>query len=182
MNQIEKDKQLLKLCIKTNDANPFVKRYYNVIKNTIISMANKRNRWIGEEDLKDLCQVALMDMFKNDWKRLKNYDENRGMSVTSWVVLLTHHAAWSFFGSPEKIDFGEDMEGYAQNFPDVEKIVVEKDKIQKNWPKLKADEKLAFRLKHYLGVPVEKIADMIDRKEVTVFKIVAKAVKKLNEE
>jgi len=176
MTQKEKDIQLLKKCIETKDADPFVRRYYKVIENTIRSMANKRNIWLEEKDIEDLRQDALMDMFKKDWKRLKDYDETRGMSVTSWVVLLSHHALWDFFGPPEPLDFGNNLDNQIDHQQYNESFVIETDLLQKHWETLETRVKLVFLLKNYLNVPTKDIAEIIDCSASNVFKILEKAV------
>ena len=97
MGKINKDIEWLQSCINIKNAIPFIKRYEHLIRNTIYSMANKRNVYLTKEDADDLIQITFEDLFKNDWNLLKKYDEKNGISVTSWIIMLTQHSTWNYF-------------------------------------------------------------------------------------
>jgi len=177
MAKNEADIALLQQCIKKHNADPFVKRYTPVVRNTIYSMANKRHFKISKEDVEDLSQTAFLEMFKNDWKRLKSYDSTRGMSVTSWVVLLTQHAVWNTFVPPPPPP--PPIENQEDDVSSGEDLLITKENAKSAYDSLEDIERIVFKMKELENIPVEDIAHMIHRKPSTVYQILKKAKKKI---
>ncbi|MBF0450943.1 MAG: sigma-70 family RNA polymerase sigma factor [Candidatus Magnetomorum sp.] len=179
MKQKEKDIQLLKDCIQSKYADPFVHRYWYVIENTIYAMANKRHRRLAREDVEDLRQTALIDLFQNDWKRLKEYKESRGMSVTSWVVLLTHHSLWPYFEKFPPHETGiDDLDEASKNLS-VDDLMIVKEKIRLFMDSLTPKERLIFKLKYFKHWSTDAIAKKMRLKPVSVYKIIAEVKKRM---
>jgi len=178
----EDDITLLNECIQTKNADPFVKRYAPVIKNTIYSMARKRNRQLSKWDVEDLVQTAFLELFIFDWKRLKDYDSTRGMTLTSWVVLLTQHAVWDFFNElPDnpRPDNGSDQEDEDQSPEDK---LIDKESGLLYLESLTDIERLVVKMKYFENLEIADIAHIIHRSESRVYQILQQAREKLPEQ
>jgi len=173
MDQRQEDINLLKDCLKSGDAQPFIKRYGLVIKNTIYSMANKRHLHLSHQDVEDFSQNALMDIFKNEWKRLKDYDETRGMSVTSWVVLLTHHALWDFFENikSQTITITTINDEESTDLITIEDMVNDKEQAILFLNSLTSRERLIFKMRYFHDVSVDDIARQLKLSPSSIYNI-----------
>jgi len=174
MSQKEKDIQLLMDCIKNKDAELFVNQYKNFVKKIIYSMANKRNIYLQNQDIEDLIQIAFEHIFKKDWYRLKQYDETRGMSVKSWIALLTQHAAWDHiekFKNTNSINT-DYIESIDINNPNPYELFAEKEHSIKLINNFTSKKQLIFKLYYIENRPVKEIAFILHRKEGAIYKTI----------
>jgi len=178
----EADIILLNECLKTQHADPFIKRYTPVIKNTIYSMARKRNRELSEWDLEDLIQTALLELFITDWKRLKNYDSTRGMTLTSWVVLLTQHAVWDFFNELPDNPLPDNKSDQEDTDQTPEDKIIDKESAFLYLESLTDIERLIVKMRYFENLEIEDIAHVIHRSESRVYQLLKQAREKLPEQ
>ncbi|ETR69716.1 MAG: RNA polymerase sigma-70 factor, ECF subfamily [Candidatus Magnetoglobus multicellularis str. Araruama] len=142
-------------------------------------MARKRNRQLSKWDVEDLIQTAFLELFLGDWSRLKNYDPSRGMTLTSWVVLLTQHAVWDFFNElPDhpRPDNESDQEDEEQSPEDK---LIDKESALLYLESLTDIERLVIKMKYFENLEIADIAHIIHRSKSRVYQILKQARKKL---
>src|SRR5207249_6655141 len=66
----------------------FFARYERLIISCIRKVLYRYRAHHNEEDLEDLVSSTALNLVKDDYKKLRAYDQTRGYKLSSWVGLI----------------------------------------------------------------------------------------------
>jgi RNA polymerase sigma factor (sigma-70 family) len=87
----EEDRQLLSRCIAGDrrSYDTFVKRFSNLIYQSIRNTLIIKEISFTNQDLEDLHNTAFLQLFEGRLKKLRQYKGKNGCSLASWIRLVT---------------------------------------------------------------------------------------------
>jgi RNA polymerase sigma-70 factor, ECF subfamily len=88
--QRAEEKRLLKRVLKGDQQawQEFCRRYENLIVSCVIKVLRRYNASFCGEDLADLVAEVWLVLLRDDMRKLRLYDANRGYRLASWVGLM----------------------------------------------------------------------------------------------
>lgn len=89
-NDLSED-ELLKGCIAGDKRtwDVFVERYNKLIYHTIYKTLRVNNKPTPPDDVNDLFQDVFASLCANSYKKLRAFDPQKGVSLASWVRIIT---------------------------------------------------------------------------------------------
>jgi RNA polymerase sigma-70 factor (ECF subfamily) len=90
-------------------ARAFVARVLPLIHSRVARLlARDARARRARSEVEDLTQDVLVALLDNDARALRAWDPARGRSLSSFIVLLTDHAAWSILRDPKRTPWREE--------------------------------------------------------------------------
>ncbi len=74
----------------------FSNTYTRVIQRCISRVLNRFGGVVNEEDAREVYSILLLQLLKNDKRKLRSYDPSRGSRLSTWLGMLATHAAYDF--------------------------------------------------------------------------------------
>jgi len=91
VKRISTEKIVIDAAIKNDDMLPLIKLYGSLIKSTIVGIFIIKRIAFSEKDIEDIEQEVYINIFKNDYRRLKKFDTDIG-SLHNWLKLIANQA------------------------------------------------------------------------------------------
>jgi RNA polymerase sigma-70 factor, ECF subfamily len=116
------DRQLLRRLLVTDDRAwaEMVRRYRALIYRCITKVTGRYAPHLSGADLDEIYAEVLMNLLRDDMRKLRLYNPRRGTKLSSWIGMITINAAYDFLrsagrrpvldridGAPETGDEGE---------------------------------------------------------------------------
>jgi len=86
----KKEQQILDEFIRQGSAKGVVQEYWNLIYYTIRETLAFYNIPHTKEDIEDLRSEVFIHLFENDFRRLRQYDPKKGLSLSGWIRLIAN--------------------------------------------------------------------------------------------
>jgi RNA polymerase sigma factor (sigma-70 family) len=185
-------KQLLKFlahCIHTGVYDDFFDYFEGVIEKAIYKVCCRKNMSISKQDAEDLRQEVYIELCKNDYKRLKDYSEEKGMTVTGWIIFITGNTVWDKLQrkDPFDIKLKQHLMSYEKlmniihikktdDVLDARQELVDLQEIMK---KLTSIESIVIQLHYFENFSLATIAKRIKKNIANVYTIKFRAISKL---
>lgn len=74
----------------------FSDNYSRVIQRCIARVLNRFGGLTNDEDCREVYSILLLQLLKNDKRKLRSYDPERGTRLSTWLGMLATHAAYDF--------------------------------------------------------------------------------------
>jgi RNA polymerase sigma factor (sigma-70 family) len=89
-HSLEEDRQLLSRCIAGDRRayDTFVKRFSNLIYQSIRNILIIKEVSFSKQDLEDLHNTVFLQLFEDRLKKLRQYQGRNGCSLASWIRLV----------------------------------------------------------------------------------------------
>lgn len=71
-------------------------RYSRLIYRCITRITSRFSSIVGPEDVREIYAALCMSLLANDKHKLKSFEPGRGNKLSSWIGLLSVHAAYDF--------------------------------------------------------------------------------------
>jgi RNA polymerase sigma-70 factor, ECF subfamily len=96
-SQIEELKLLKRLLSgEVRAFQAFHKRYNRLIASCVRKVFHKHSVDYTEEDMGDTIGQAFLNMVKDDYRKLRLYDSEKGYKLSSWIGLISTNSAYDF--------------------------------------------------------------------------------------
>jgi len=185
-------KQLLKClehCIHTGVYDDFLGYFWGVIEKTIYKVCRRKNISISKQDAEDLRQEVYIELCKNDYKRLKDYSEEKGMTVTGWIIFITGNTVWDKIQLKDPFDINskQHLISYEKlmniiNFKKIDDVLDARQQLvnlQEIMKKLTSIESIVIQLHYFENFSLAVIAKRINKNIGHVYTIKFRAISKL---
>jgi RNA polymerase sigma-70 factor, ECF subfamily len=133
----------------------FHKKYYRLVFTCIRKVFHKWNIPSNEEDISDIMGQVFLNLVKNDFRKLRLFDPEKGYKLSSWVGLISTNTTYDILRKKRL---------KAESLDDPDKYVPEPRSVFLSPPEeLEKKEKLNIVLKAF-----EQLSD-IDRRFVELY-------------
>jgi RNA polymerase sigma factor (sigma-70 family) len=173
----EKEKWIHRECVEKNNCEPLVKQYWNLIRNTIKKNYKYSKRGDWESDVEDIDMNVFVNMFEKNKKRLRDWDPNKGSSLSSWICMITIQTV---------IDYIRDKKLFGPDGPEVTTLIeilgltdqkskldftdiLNKYSLEKLLSKLSEKHCLVLKL-YIMGYKIAEINDLLQIKNASEIK------------
>jgi len=178
----KKEKQILNDCLKNNKCDEFIRQYENLVYYTIRTVAARKHIAFSNEDVEDLFQEIFAELFKNDCKRLRAYNEEKCKSLAGFIQMIASHTIWNHldkvqdpftYSSRNKITAVDENTLNLFNKYDMENQLNAREKILiifdcLNEKKINSLERIIFKLYYFETLSLKKISNITNRNSGTV--------------
>ncbi len=86
----EKEQKILNEFRCHGRADKLVQEYWNLVYFTVRETLLFHKVPYTNEDLDDLRTEVFLQIFKNDYRRLRQYDHRKGLSLSGWIKLIAN--------------------------------------------------------------------------------------------
>ncbi len=74
----------------------FVRRYRNLIYRCVSKVTGKFAAVLTNADIDEIYAEVLMALFRDDMKKLRRYDPQKGTKLASWIGMISINASYDF--------------------------------------------------------------------------------------
>jgi len=187
-NNKDKDRQILEQSLKKNNHNPLVQEYWKMVFFTVRKVLINKRVPFCEQDLENLRNEIFVQLLDKNCKKLRQYKEELGQGLTAWIKMIAVHTTINYLERKDPAGIGnqyarvslEDIQermGY-----NVEKQLdarLELNDIMTFMKQLPARYQLVLKLHYFDGVPIEKVAEIIQLPVKRTHTVVHRAREKL---
>jgi RNA polymerase sigma factor (sigma-70 family) len=192
----EQEIHLLNECLDCGNCEKLINQYERLVYNTIIKIGKKLSHSFSKQMIEDLSQEIFLELFANDCKRLRAYEQSKGLSLASWIVLIASHTIYdqlskkkdilSYSSITKMVDIDDcdalnsmiahdtDNKMDARQHLLMTEACLEKDEIN-------YFEKLVFKYHYFMGLKLDVIAQLTNRKKTTLFSDKTRALQKVKD-
>ncbi len=115
----ERDEQILKAFRRDGSVERLVQEYWYLVFSAVRQILIFHEVSFTNEDVEELRTEVFLQLFKNDCRRLRQYDEKKGLSLSSWITLIANQTTLNEIKKKGLMDIGkrnfqvqvEDIEG-----------------------------------------------------------------------
>ena len=95
------DRKLLRHVLRGEDRgwNELVRRYRSLICRCITKTTAKFTRVLSDADVDEIFSEVLMQLWRNDMSKLRQFNPGRGTKLGSWIGLISCNAAYDYLRS-----------------------------------------------------------------------------------
>jgi len=178
MNQ--KEQHLLKQCLQKNDCDSIVLTYYNMIFYTV----KKINPSYTNEDIEDMTQEIFIQLFKDDCKKLRQYNYKKGLSLSGWIRMI---ATRTVFNANRKkrikistqFDSLEEEIWLDRNAYNMSKTKLSIDDMEEIIQSMSYRDQLVLKLFYIKGLTLDEISVFMKVAKRQLYYIKSRAVERL---
>ncbi len=180
----EDEAKVLEDCLCRNCCDKLIQKYYQSVYFSVRKTFLKYNISFSQQDAEDLVQDTFVRLFDNDRRLLRQYDPQRGSSLTGWIKMITVQTViMSVRGKKPKLVPIEDQNIYTEM--DIEGMVFSREELAylfKGCLKTVSYlERLVFRL-HFLDeLSLSDIASFLHKTENHIYQIKHRGIVRLKE-
>jgi len=88
----EEERRILHNCITKGNCNALICQYEDLIMHTIRNIGERRNVYFSDKDVEDLGQDVFVEIFRDDYKRLKAYEEGKCKGgLAGFIKVIASH-------------------------------------------------------------------------------------------
>jgi RNA polymerase sigma factor (sigma-70 family) len=135
----KKEQQILDEFIRHGRVDGVVREYWNLIYYTVRATLAFYNMPHTKEDIEDLRAEVFIHLFENDYRRLRQYDPARGLSLSGWIRLMANQRILNEISKKGLLDVAK--RNFKLQIEDIEAMLIyDEDK------RLEAREKLKITI------------------------------------
>ncbi|HAO21469.1 MAG: hypothetical protein BWK80_47110 [Desulfobacteraceae bacterium IS3] len=189
MNQEEKN--ILDECIHVNKCERLLCQYWENVRFTVIRAFQVRHVHFTQEDIEELRNDVFVRLFEHDRKKLKQYDESFGLSLTSWIKLIANQTVGMYLRKKDRIGYLGvtpliPMEDLDEAFTSVDEMPRYDARqilmlLQEMMKGLSHNERLVLQLHFEQGLSWQDTASALNRNINNIYQIKHRALKILKE-
>ncbi|GEM_PF-945781 len=94
----KKEQQILDEFIRQGSVDGMVRKYWKLIYYTVRETLAFHNVPHTKEDIEDLRAEVFIHLFENDYRRLRQYDPKKGLSLSGWIRLIANQTTLNEIG------------------------------------------------------------------------------------
>jgi len=186
MKKLNKDQelQLLNKCLDCGKCEQLIIQYEKLVFNTIIRIGKKLSFHFSDQMIEDLSQDIFLELFVNNCKRLRAYQQSKGLSLASWIVLIATHTIYNQLKKKRYSDIFDEIdethfipEDIDNKLEARQKILLIKECLEQK--EVGEFERIVFKFHHFMGFSLKVIAGLTDRKEATIHSDKSRALAKV---
>lgn len=189
MNQEEKN--TLNDCAQFNKCERLLCQYWEIVRFTVIRSLQVRHIHYTSDDVEELRNEVFVNLFDNDRRRLKQYDESFGLTLKSWIKLISNQTVGMFLRKKDRIGYLgvsrliplEDLDeefGSTDETPryDARQALMLLEEIMKGLPHT---DRLVLQLHFEQGLSWQEVAAALHRNINNIYQIKHRTLKHLKE-
>jgi len=187
--------ELLHKCIDCGQCDQIVTQYERLIYNTILRTGKQISYQFSEQMVEDLSQEVFFELFSNNCKRLRAYDQSKGLSLANWIVLIATHTIYNHlkkkkdafnYTSVKNMSELSDMSYFNHLMSETEnrlearqQLLLLEECLENK--KINDFEKIVFKSHFFMGLSFEAISQLINRKVSTIHSDKSRALSKIKD-
>ena len=107
------EKQLLRRVLDNNDRawTELLRRYRPLIYRCITKVTLRYSPRLGSADLDEIFADVLMNLLRDDMRKLRMYNPNRGTKLGSWIGMISINSAYDYLRSAGRRPHLDRLEG-----------------------------------------------------------------------
>ncbi len=188
----KEDRLLLRQCLSGDRraSEEFVRRFSGLIYWSVRNTLILKQVQFTDDDLQDLHNTAFLKMFEAKCKKLRQYKGDKGCTVATWIrtvtvrIMLNHLRKKGFdgVGGKEKRVPLEDLSDLKEDRATPLELLEESEQqrmLQDGMKTLPPRERLFLKLHFEQGLPIPKVAQMMEITPQNAYTIKHRAVQKL---
>jgi len=178
---IKEERRILHNCVASGNCNALICQYEDLIMHTIRNIGERKNVYFSDKDIEDLGQDVFVELFRDNFKRLKAYEEGKCKGgLAGFIKVIASHTVLNHlartkdpftFSSQYKISSIDDELSFLQlstKNPDDhldarQTILLIKECL--NETNVNAFERLFFKLHFFKGLTFKQISESTGRLE-----------------
>jgi RNA polymerase sigma-70 factor (ECF subfamily) len=184
----EREQEILEEFRQYGRTDELVREYWNLVYFTARETLLFHKIPYTNDDIDDLRVEVFLQLFKNNCRRLKQYDASKGLSLSGWIKLVANHTTLNEIKKRGVLELGK--QNFRMPIDELREMLAynEKDRIEAREElkiTLEAMEKLPARDREVLRLyflecrSLEEIAESIGKSYGTASTIISRAKKKL---
>jgi len=191
----DEERRILHNCLKSGNCNALICQYEDLIMHTIKNIAERKNVYFSDKDVEDLGQDVFVEIFRDNFKRLKAYEEGKCKGgLAGFIKVIASHTVLNHlaktkdpftFSSQYKMSSIDDDLTFHQlsgKDPDTQldarqEILLIQDCLSEK--KVSSFERLVFKLLYFKGLTFEQISESTGRLQGNIRTAKSRAISKI---
>ncbi len=186
------DRQLLSQSLSGNRraSEEFVQRFSGLIYWAVRNILILKHLRFTSDDLDDIHNTVFLKLFENQSKKLRQYKGDKGCTVATWIRTVTVRITLNYIrkkgfdgiGGREKVIPLEDMSDLKEHRAGPEELLEKSEQhrlLHEGTQTLPPRERLFLKLHFDQGLPIPKVAEMMEITPQNAYTIKHRAIQKL---
>lgn len=170
----KKEQQILDEFIRHGRVDGLVREYWNLIYYTVRETLAFHSVPHTKEDIEDLRAEVFIHLFENDYRRLRQYDPEKGLSLSGWIRLIANQTTLTEISKKGLLDVAK--RNFKLQIEDIEAMLIyDEDK------RLEAREKLKITIEAIENLPPGDTKEML-RQHLLEFKSLTEIAASMNKQ
>ena len=184
------DKRILYECIELKQYDTFVQEYWKMIFHIIRKILNYYGINFDSDDIEDIRSLFMIEILKNDCKKLRQYDENKGLGLRLWIIMICRQFVQNYlrdnrlFSLKKRNELRPEEAIKTIEIKSLFEILALKEEeyiLNKCLAELSDLDQLIIKLYYYDGYLLKEIATAVDKTTETVNTRKFRAIEKIKE-
>ncbi len=185
----EEEREILHECLHHKRCEKLTRQYWNLVYKTVEKTFIYKSAPLVKEELEEVHQDVLVQLFDDNCRRLRQYREGGGRNLAGWIILIANRTALNHLRGkdPHSIksqkylilfeDMKEDLDFDKEtNRLEAREKLLMVLKAVKKLPKL---ERSVFELHYLKERSLPEIATSMNREIGNIYTIKSRAIKRL---
>lgn len=175
---VQEERAILNECLLDDNGGKLVEQYWNLVFHTIQRVFHLKRFSHTNEDIEDLRSETFVQLFKDDYRKLRQYKEKPGHSLAYWIILITNSTVLNHLRKkrPQCVPL---LDNQLYAIPDKEFAKEDQEVIKKSIEKLPHRSRLILKMHYYHELPPQEIADNLQISVGALYTAKSRAVEKL---
>ena len=185
------EQKFLDDCVHLNLCEELLRRYWESVRYIVIRAFRLRHTDFTAEDIEELRNDVFLQLFDNERRKLRQYDETLGLSLKNWIALIANQTVGMYLRKKDRIghlgtsrlmpieELAEELgiQDEARRYEAIDIL----QRIEDALKHLPHQERLVFLLFFKDGLSSEEIASVQNKKRNSVDQIRHRAIIHLKE-
>ena len=172
------EKQLLRRVLESNDRawSELLRRYRPLIYRCITKVTLRYAPRLGSADLDEIYADVMMNLLRDDMRKLRMYNPNRGTKLGSWIGMISVNAAYDFLRSAGRRPLLDMVDGNLDPHEECDRTPLDQLIEKERWDHLNsllsdftAKDRTFVELYYQKGLEAEEIASEMQISLKTVY-------------
>ena len=172
------DRDLLRLVLRNNDRgwSELVRRYRALIYRCITKVAGRYVTTIGSADIDEIYADVLVNLLRDDMRKLRMYNPRRGTKLGSWIGMISINTAYDYLRSASRRPLLDKLDGMPDPHEPADRNPLDELLEKERWGSLNgllrefSERDRTFLTLYYGdGMDVSEIADHMEISVKTVY-------------
>jgi len=113
-----------------------VRRYRALIFRCITKVTGRHAPRLGNVDIEEIFAEVLLNLLRDDMRKLRMYDPNRGTKLSSWIGMISINSAYDHLRSAGRRPMLDRIDGVVDRGDDIERSPLETLMEKERWTSL----------------------------------------------